>query len=260
MQKKVGLFVGFIIGFWLIALIIRTSIDPETGAEFAQGLSALPFSGGIFALLNEFMHVDTGLFNITTSPFFLVSILVLIVQGAIQSPFMMMLNMLFGPFLFSPYQRGGYSIVGDSDYERTKNKLMSKVWKLLGSLIATICIALFSAWLVDYALGWVNAQMIVWRVLVYIAIVAVVAAIVVVPFVVTSQTVHDLMLRMLGNFAQSCLYAFITNVCIIAVVASITAGPSIGQIAITLLVFMAWMVVYTDTDGFFIHNRSLAAA
>ena len=260
MGKKLGLLAGFLVGFWFVAMAFRTSMNPEAGAEFAQGLSVLPLSGGIFAVLNAFMHVDTRLFNITTSPFLPVSFLVLIVQGAIQSPLMILLNMLFGPFLFSPYQRGGYSIAADPNYGRAKNKLMSKIWKLLGSFIATICIALFAAWLVDYALSWVNAQMIILRILIYILIFAVVVAIVVLPFVIASQAVHDVMLRILGNLVQSCLYAFITNACIIAVVAATTAGSSLGQIAITLLVFLAWMIIYTDTDGFFIHNRSLAAS
>lgn len=259
-MKKMGLFAGFIIGFWFVAMAIRTSMDPQTGKEFADGLSVLPFAGGVFAVLNSFMQVDTSLFAITTSPFFLTSLLVLILQGALQSPLMILLNGLFGPFLFSPYQRGGYSIAADPNYARAKQKLFNKIWKLLGSLIATIVIALFCAWLVDYAFNWVNSQMIVWRILIYLAAVAVVALIVALPFLITSQADRSVLVRIFCNVGQSVLYAFITNVCIIAVAAAISAGRSIGQIAVTLIVFLFWMVVYTDTDGFFIHNRSMAAS
>lgn len=251
---KVGLIALYIVGFWCVALMFRGGMDPATGAEFAAGMSTLPFANVIFAVLNSFMHVNLALFNITTGPFILVSLIVLIVQGALQSPLMVLLNGLFGPFLFSPYQRRGYSVTGDPNLYRAKNKLIHKSVQLLGSLIVTICIALFSAWLVDYAIDWVNGRSIFLRILIWVAIVIVTALIVVLPFLLTGAG-RDLLFALLGNLAQSVLYAFITNVCIIAVVMSASAGPSLGQIGITLLVFMAWMIIYTDTDGYFIHSR-----
>lgn len=254
-MKKIGLFAGFIVGFWLVAVAIRTSMDPQTGMEFANGMSALPFAGFIFAVLNSFMHVDTSLFAITSSPFFLISLLILVLQGALQSPLMLLINYMFGPFLFAPSGRG-YSLMEDPSYARTKNKLINNVWKLIGSLTATICIVLFCAWLVNYALDWVNGQMLLWRILIYVAAVAVVALIVALPFVVTSQTGHALVIRLFCNAGQSILYAFLTNACVIAVVAAIVAGRSVGQIAVTVIVFMVWMVVYTDTDGMFIRGRA----
>ncbi|MBT1177688.1 hypothetical protein [Bifidobacterium callimiconis] len=251
---KIGLFALFIAGFWLVAVAWRTSIDPATGMEFAAGMSTLPFAGGIFHVLNSFMHVDTSLFSISSGPFFLIAIIILIVQGALQAPLMLLLNGLFGPFLFSPYQRGGYSVVADPNIMRAKDKLLNKAGKLLGSLIATICVALFAAWLVNYALDWVNQHNILVRILIYVVAVAIAGLLVVAPFLI-SGVGHDFLVGVLGNLAQSVVYAFITNVCIIAVVMSTTAGPSIGQIGITLLVFLAWMIIYTDTDGYFIHSR-----
>lgn len=188
------------------------------------------------------------------------SILILVIQGALQSPLMMLLNALFGPFLFSPYQRQGYSIAGDPNYARAKNKLFSKIWKILGSLMATLVIALFSAWLVGQAFDWVNSQFIIWRILIYVAAIAVALGVMALPFVLQSGGIKSWLLNAMANFAQSCVYAFITNVCIIAVVAGVCAGHSTGQIAATFIVFFVWMIVYTDTDGFFIHHRSLAAS
>lgn len=254
-MKKIGLFAGFVVGFWLVAMAIRTSMDPATGMWFASGLSSLPFAGFIFAMLNSFMHVDTTLFAINSSPFFLISLLILVLQGALQSPLMLLLNYMFGPFLFAPSGRG-YSLAADPSYARTKDKLISKVWKLVGSLAATICIVMFCAWLVNYAIAWVNAQMILWRILIYVAAVAVVVLVVALPFLVTSQAGHDMVIRFFCSAGQSIVYAFITNACVIAVVAAISAGRSIGQIAVSLLVFMMWMIVYTDTDGMFIRGRA----
>lgn len=84
--RKTGLFVALIFGLGFGFVMIRSSMDFETAADIAKGISFIPFSPWIFKVLSSFIPMDPAMFPIPdTTPFFS-ALLVLLLQTFIQSP------------------------------------------------------------------------------------------------------------------------------------------------------------------------------
>ena len=97
--KRVIVFVCLIFGLGFGFIMIRSSIDAETGRSFADAMSVLPFSDSILHWLQSFLPLDRQLFNIEQSRPFVMQLLILLVEAAILSPILLAINNTMGPIL-----------------------------------------------------------------------------------------------------------------------------------------------------------------
>lgn len=245
--KKSWMYIALIFGLGIGFLAIRTSMDAETGREIAGAMSSIPFSDGIYGFLRLFIPMDPAMFPIDDRRFFLVSLLILLIQAAIQAPLMLVVNNAFGPILFRS-NGNEYSIIGDPSPNRAKDKLISKLLRLLALVIIIPLIAFFSGWLCDLAFGWINSHGIVLRIIIYAVIVACLVGLAYIPIhFVGARTAYW---AIAASAVQSVIYVFITNMMIIAVVGILVSGVSGWHFMFALLALAVWMVIYSDTDGF----------
>ena len=255
--KRVIVFVCLIFGLGFGFIMIRSSVDAETGKSFADAMSVLPFSDSILHWLQSFLPLDRQLFDIQQHRPFIMQLLILLVEAAILSPILLAINNFMGPILFRT-RANEYSVTGDWNAARTKDKIIRRLVKLLLITIIVPVVAFFSGYLLDMLFGWVNGLFIVWRVLCYVLAFVIVVAAALIP-VFLKGTRNALMTFGVGAL-QRVLYVFITNVVILAVVALLVAGVAGWDFMFGLLVMFAWMTFYSDTDGFLAHRLVRANA
>lgn len=249
--KKSWMYIALIFGLGFGFLAIRSSMDAGTSKDIAGAMSSIPFADGIYGFLRAFIPMDPGMFPIEDKHFFLVSLLILLIQAAIQAPIMLFINNAFGPILFRTGR--AYSIAADPSATRSKNKLINKLLRLLALVIIIPMIAFFSSWLFSSAIGWINGRNIILRTVIYVVIVACLVGIVLIPMRFAGA--RKVYWAAGAYIVQSVVYVFITNVLIIAVVGILVSGISGWHFMFALLALAAWMVVYSDTDTFLIRRR-----
>lgn len=245
-QAKMWVLVAAVLGFWIVPLAIRTSLDQETRDEIAQGLSSIPFSSGILRFVEQLFALDSSYFTISGDRAFLPAVLVLLVQTLIQSPLLLLFNNLMGPVLFKR-NPGEYSVLGDWNSKRTSTKIQQRIGKLLLITVLIPAIAFLSSYLLDAAFAWINSRAAFLKILIYVVTVVVVVALMVLPFFIGG--VRKFYWALAAGIVQRISYVFITNVVIVAVVATFILGSS-GQFLFMFLLLFAWMTIYSDTDGF----------
>lgn len=250
--RKTGLFVALIFGLGFGFVMIRSSMDFETAADIAKGISFIPFSPWIFKVLSSFIPMDPAMFPIPdTTPFFS-ALLVLLLQTFIQSPVLALINSVFGPILFRS-NANEYSVAYDPDATRAKGKIYRRLGKLLAILIVVPIIAFLCGYLLNFVVTWIGGVPIGWRILLYFAIIILIVLLAWLPFLFRSM--GKAYLSTIGTSIQRLIYVFITNAMVVMVVAVLVAGVSGWHFMFALLALMTWMIIYSDTDGFLISHR-----
>ena len=249
--KRVIVFVCLIFGLGFGFIMIRSSIDAETGRSFADAMSVMPFSDSILHWLQSFLPLDRQLFNIEQSRPFVMQLLILLVEAAILSPILLAINNTMGPILLRS-RANEYSVTGDWNAGRTKDKIVRRLVKLLLITIVVPVVAFLSGYLLDMLFDWVNSLFVVWRVICYIVAFALVALLALLPVLLKST--RGAYTAFAISAAQRIVYVFITNMVILATVALLVAGVSGWDFMAALLVLFAWMTFYSDTDGFLAHR------
>ena len=249
--KRIIVFVCLIFGLGFGFIMIRSSVDEETGKSFADAMSVLPFSDAILHWLRSLLPLDATVFDIHQERPFVMQLLILLVEAVILSPILLAINNLMGPILLRT-RANEYSVAGDWNAARTKDKIVRRLVKLLLIAIIVPVVAFFSGYLLDMLFGWVNGLFIVWRVLCYALAFVIVVAIALIPVFLENSRKRFVAFGV--SALQRILYVFITNVVILAVVALLVAGASGWDFMVGLLVMLAWMTCYSDTDGFLAHK------
>lgn len=245
-QAKLWVLVATVLGFWIVPLAIRTNLDQEARDEIAQGLSSIPFSSGILKFVEQIFSLDPKFFAISNDKAFLPALLVLLVQTLIQSPLLLLLNNTMGPVLFKQ-NPNEYSVLGDWNSVRTRDKILRRIGKLMLITVLIPTIAFFCSYFLDMGFTWIDSQAIFLRVIIYVLLIVAIVALIVLPFFATG--VRKFYWAHAVGVVQRISYVFITNIVIIAVVATFIVGSS-GQFLMMFLALFVWMTIYSDTDGF----------
>ena len=248
--KKVGVLVALILGLGLGFVAVRGSMDLETANEIASGLSVLPFSDWLLRLLKGMVHIDPAYVIQVQNPWF-TSLLILFVQTLIQSPILLLLNNAMGPVLFRT-NANEYSVVGDWSASRTKDKILRRLGKLVLVIILVPLIAFLAGWMISTAQEWVGKRPTWLQVIIYILVFLLVVALACLPIWMHPRGFSYGVF--LASAAQRIIYVLITNFLIIAVVSILVAGSSGWHFMLALLILLAWMTIYSDTDGFLAHK------
>lgn len=252
--KKVGVLVALVFGLGIGFVAIRGSMDLETATEIASALSVLPFSDGLLHLLRSVVYIDPAYVIRSDRPWFS-SLLILFLQTLIQSPLLLLLNNTMGPVLFRT-NANEYSVVGDWNASRTKDKILRRLGKLVMVIILVPVIAFLAGWLVSSAGTWVGLRPVFLQVLIYLVAFIIVIGLALLPLWIHPEGFSYGMFA--ASTVQRVIYVLITNLLIIAVVSILVAGSSGWHFMFALLLLLMWMTIYSDTDGFLEHKRVAA--
>lgn len=246
LARKVGVILALVLGVCFFFVMLRTSIDAESRQQIGQGISSIPFSSIALSVVQRFIPLDKT-FTITNTDNIFMSLLVLFIQTLIQSPVMLLINNTMGPILMRSNARE-YSIVGDSNIKRTKTKIIKKISKVIVLIIFIPLLAFSISKLLQMGFDWVNSQNIIVTILIYLLIIALFAGIIALPILVNNT--RKFFKKFGIDLLQRFIYVAITNIMVIAVVATLIAGINGWHFSFVLLAFVIWMTIYSDTDGF----------